>query len=161
MPLIQNDPSDLVRYSAWASKRLLAFTIALPPEGLARAISNSHGDICRTFQHIYYGDRIWLAWLDRAELKEFADPEPGPTLDQLDRLWWPLLDRLAICAQSEDAEQPFQHWYNGETYMLARHTAVVHIVNHATYHRGQIAAMLRQRGYAPPSTDLVLYQFGL
>ena len=32
-----------------------------------------------------------------------------------------------------------------------------HIVNHSTYHRGQVASMLRQLGAEPAATDLFLY----
>lgn len=32
-----------------------------------------------------------------------------------------------------------------------------HVVNHSTYHRGQIVTMLRQLGKRPPSTDMILY----
>jgi uncharacterized damage-inducible protein DinB len=34
---------------------------------------------------------------------------------------------------------------------------VIHLVNHTTYHRGQVVSLLRQMGYPPPSTDLVYY----
>jgi uncharacterized damage-inducible protein DinB len=34
---------------------------------------------------------------------------------------------------------------------------VVHLVNHTTYHRGQVVSLLRQMGYASPSTDLVYF----
>ncbi|MEY9869279.1 putative damage-inducible protein DinB [Peribacillus sp. B2I2] len=34
-----------------------------------------------------------------------------------------------------------------------------HVVNHGTYHRGNITAMLRQMGYASISTDYGLYLF--
>ena len=34
---------------------------------------------------------------------------------------------------------------------------VMHVVNHATLHRGQVMAMLRQMGVAPPGTDLIYY----
>ncbi len=36
---------------------------------------------------------------------------------------------------------------------------VMHVVNHATLHRGQIVAMLRQLGVTPPATDIVFYYF--
>ena len=33
-----------------------------------------------------------------------------------------------------------------------------HVVNHATYHRGQVTTLLRQLGAAPPkSMDLIAY----
>jgi uncharacterized damage-inducible protein DinB len=34
---------------------------------------------------------------------------------------------------------------------------VIHLVNHASYHRGQIVSLLRQMGYQPPSTDLIRF----
>jgi hypothetical protein len=35
------------------------------------------------------------------------------------------------------------------------------VVNHSTYHRGQVAAMLRQVGTAPPPTDYLVFVDGL
>jgi uncharacterized damage-inducible protein DinB len=32
-----------------------------------------------------------------------------------------------------------------------------HLANHSTYHRGQVAAMLRQLGEKPPATDLIRF----
>jgi uncharacterized damage-inducible protein DinB len=32
-----------------------------------------------------------------------------------------------------------------------------HVVNHGTYHRGQVATLLRQLDVKPPQTDLILY----
>lgn len=34
---------------------------------------------------------------------------------------------------------------------------VLHVVNHATLHRGQAVGMIRQLGIAPPVTDLMMY----
>jgi len=34
---------------------------------------------------------------------------------------------------------------------------VLHVVNHATLHRGQVVGMLRQLGVKPPNTDFFFY----
>ncbi len=34
---------------------------------------------------------------------------------------------------------------------------VLHLVNHATLHRGQVVGMLRQLGVKPPGTDFISY----
>jgi uncharacterized damage-inducible protein DinB len=159
---LQKELGDLVRYSTWASKRLLAFAATLPEAELAHAIPNSHGGILKTFQHIYYADRIWLARLEHVTPTQWEDPAPGPSLADLDQAWWPLLDRMAACSEAGDGDAQLPiHWYTGADYVLPKYKVVIHVVNHASYHRGQIAAMLRQCGHVPPSTDLVFYQLGL
>ena len=34
---------------------------------------------------------------------------------------------------------------------------MIHLVNHGTYHRGQVAMLLRQKGYEPINTDFITY----
>ena len=34
---------------------------------------------------------------------------------------------------------------------------VLHVVNHATLHRGQVMGLFRQAGVKPPATDLIFY----
>ncbi|MEO7145364.1 MAG: DinB family protein, partial [Bryobacteraceae bacterium] len=83
----------------------------------------------------------------------------GPSLADLDKAWEPVLKRLAVCAGTNEpgAMVTFTR-LNGETHTVEFHKIVHHVVNHGTYHRGQVAAMLRQSGHAPPSTDLLFYE---
>ena len=41
----------------------------------------------------------------------------------------------------------------GRTFTLPRWALLRHIVNHSTYHRGQVAAKLKRFGIEPPNTD--------
>ena len=34
---------------------------------------------------------------------------------------------------------------------------MIHLVNHTTYHRGQVISLLRQMGYPVPHTDLIVF----
>jgi uncharacterized damage-inducible protein DinB len=45
----------------------------------------------------------------------------------------------------------------GEPRVYSLGDVLRHVVNHATYHRGQVAAALRQLGVAPPSTDFTAF----
>ena len=38
-----------------------------------------------------------------------------------------------------------------------RWQALQHLANHGTYHRGQVATLLRQLGVKPVSTDLIAF----
>jgi uncharacterized damage-inducible protein DinB len=46
---------------------------------------------------------------------------------------------------------------SGEAHADRLADLVRHVVNHSTYHRGQVATQLRQVGVSPPGTDLITY----
>lgn len=46
---------------------------------------------------------------------------------------------------------------DGSKGVLPLWTLLRHAMNHSTYHRGQIAAMLRRVGVIPPPTDLLAH----
>lgn len=149
-----------LRYSKWATKRLADFAASVPEADLTREIGNSHGGILKTFQHIYYADRVWLSRME-GRPQEFADPEPGPGLAELQQNWWPLLDRFAAWAGAQDAQRVVEYRnLKGDPFAKPVWQIVLHVVNHGTYHRGQVAAMLRQLGHVPPYTDFIYYLDG-
>ncbi|HLW75582.1 MAG TPA: DinB family protein, partial [Bryobacteraceae bacterium] len=50
-----------LRYSTWASRKLLDAALKLPPEQLHADVAVAHKSIYGTLAHILFGDRIWLA----------------------------------------------------------------------------------------------------
>jgi uncharacterized damage-inducible protein DinB len=46
----------------------------------------------------------------------------------------------------------------GNTYRNTLADLIRHVVNHSTYHRGQLATQLRQLGQIPPATDFIVYR---
>ena len=146
-----------VNYSQWASRKLLTLALTLPDEELTRHIGNSHGSILKTFQHTYYADRAWLSRIV-GEGAGFEDPAPGPSLSDLDHRWWPLLDRFEeALEQRKPTSILIYKNLKGQQFERPIWQVALHVVNHGTYHRGQVASMLRQLGHEPPSTDLIYY----
>lgn len=47
--------------------------------------------------------------------------------------------------------------YVGESYVNNVEMIMIHLVNHSSYHRGQVAMMLRQKGFEPVNTDFITY----
>jgi uncharacterized damage-inducible protein DinB len=52
------------------------------------------------------------------------------------------------------------HWTSGKgiTYEHAVADLLYQAISHAAYHRGQIAMLIREAGFAPPSTDFILFR---
>lgn len=44
----------------------------------------------------------------------------------------------------------------GDTFSNTVEEILMHVCNHGTYHRGQLAKMLKQAGYVPPITDYIM-----
>jgi len=77
-----------LRYSGWASQRLLDAAKKLNPDDLTRTTGVSHDSILGTLSHIHFADRIWYS--------RVVDPnEPVirqsdlPTLEEQ----WPAIQR--------------------------------------------------------------------
>jgi uncharacterized damage-inducible protein DinB len=47
--------------------------------------------------------------------------------------------------------------YVGDPYINNVESIMIHLVNHSSYHRGQIAVMMRQKGFEPINTDFITY----
>jgi uncharacterized damage-inducible protein DinB len=46
----------------------------------------------------------------------------------------------------------------GETHASLLRDVLIHVTNHGTYHRGQVALLLKEAGFQPPRTDYVYMQ---
>jgi uncharacterized damage-inducible protein DinB len=149
-----------IRYSGWASRRLLDVTTTLREEERTRPMNVSHESIQGTLGHIYFADRIWY--------KRAVEPDlPMPLMPELVTLEaitvdWPNLQKKweAWADSLADADLDRIMTYrmlNGSPGESPASHVVLHLVNHATLHRGQVVAMLRQLGVKPPATDLIFY----
>lgn len=59
----------------------------------------------------------------------------------------------------DDLERPLSYRnLKGEDFTQPLVDQLVHVVNHSTYHRGQIATLSRQAGFPAPATDLIVFK---
>ena len=49
-----------IRYSGWASRKVLEAALALSPEDRAKPMNVSHESVAKTLTHIYFGDAICI-----------------------------------------------------------------------------------------------------
>lgn len=142
----------LIAYDRWANHRLLAAACLLATEDFNRDLRASFGSIKGTLVHVLEGTWVWL----RRWRGEDAVPVRAPN-DFADAAAlassWATLDQQqqAFALELTDLRLEAPLTIRGHQYSLVQ--LIQHQLNHSTYHRGQVALLLRQLGHTPPATD--------
>ena len=143
-----------LRYSAWASRKLVEAVGAVPETDFAKPVGVSHGSLLGTLAHVHWADWLWFTRV--VEPRE----QPAQTREALETVWPELQDKWIAWAEgASDAELNrvvvYKSILDGQMARTPAWQIVLHVVNHATLHRGQVMGMLRQTGIPPPHTDLM------
>ena len=153
-----------LHYHRWATSQVLQETAPLPSEQLVKDFKGSFHSIYETLIHLFQADSIWLDRLEGRPTGTLADyAAPGCTFELRDA-WLGVLDRMVNWAEGlNEADWSRETSYKtlaGMSYNTAVWQIVLHIVNHGSHHRGQIASMLRQLGIKPVNLDLIGFYRG-
>ena len=119
----------------WSSVRSTIYHIALASEFNLRALVGDPDDRIPPEADLATVEDV-AQLLERA-YRRFEDLRPSLSLERLNSL----LTLRAI----------------GRTFTLPRWAMLRHIVNHASYHRGQVASKLKRFGIEPPNTDFFFW----
>lgn len=151
----------LVAYGSWANGLVFAAAEALSEEQLGASAASSFPSVGATLAHIVGAEWVWLRrWLGESPT---AVPSwvPKPSLAELKvQLAAVEAERTSLLAGLSDADLGRVVSYRnlaGQAYADELGGLIRHVVNHSTYHRGQVATQLRQLGVTPPNTDLITY----
>ena len=152
----------LLDYHYWARDRVLDAVEPLAPDQFTRDMGNSFRSIRDTLAHIYAAEWAWYSRWQGNPPTALLPADMFPDVATLRAAW---TDQEAKTrAFLEGLGEPGIN--NVLEYKLITGQAgasvfwqmLQHVVNHATYHRGQVTTMLRQIGAEPPKTmDLIAF----
>jgi uncharacterized damage-inducible protein DinB len=152
------DLLELLEFHHWATSLTVGAVRALTPEQFTRDLGSSFPSVRDTLVHVFTADRAWLGRLEgqappRANAGDFAD------LSVLLEVWEPVLQRWpGVVASLGDPGRLIEYKsFAGDPFTNPLGQIVRHVVNHGTYHRGQVATMLRQLGAQAVSSDLISF----
>lgn len=148
-------------YTRWANDQVVAACEAIPTDDVHRDLGGSFPSVLATLEHVAAADWVWLErWQGRSP-GGFPDGVDTSSLEAIHRYWQDIQDRRAVWLESlTDADLDRVVAYRntkGGAYEGRLSDLLTHVVNHSTYHRGQLVTYLRQLGHPAPSTDLVLW----
>ena len=139
----------LHQYNAWSNERVL------------RCLQRNQvtdEKILSLMGHIVAAQYLWLH-----RIKGLAPPDVklwgSYTISQLDKLSAEVGKQwLEYVEQTEDFKRELNYTnYVGNPYTNNVEMIMIHLVNHSSYHRAQIALLLRQKGFEPINTDFITY----
>jgi len=175
-----SDIGTLYSYNRWANERLFGVLNKLGPRQFAAPVQNSFPSIRETVFHILFAEWLWLKrWQGNSPRSTLSDPDAslatwstltpggGPSATELTTM--PGLKAFAdsieqernefLLGLGEDALHAPLHFSDmaGTPYAEPLVQLMQHVVNHGSYHRGQVTTMLRQLGAATVSLDMIYF----
>jgi len=160
----KDDIHLLFEYDRWANNRVLQAASALTDEQFTRDLGGSLRSVRDTLLHIISGEWGWLAYWKEpspgadfvADMKKRREalfhPEAFPNVAAVKLKWAEIEKELAVFVNRVTNESLRKMIPVRATQISLAHL-MQHLANHSTYHRGQIALMLRQLGAEPLATD--------
>ena len=155
-------PEEIVTlfdYNAWANHRQLGAAEKLTKEQFTKPLGSSFSSVRDTLAHICGAEWIWFERFQGRSPASLPDNSQFEDVEGLRAAWAPqekrLLEYIAGLTQ-EDLQRVME--YKTLKFGMYRNPlwqSMQPVVNHGTYHRGQVTTMLRQLGAQPILTDLM------
>jgi uncharacterized damage-inducible protein DinB len=152
----------LVDYNYWARDRILEAVSPLTPEQFTLPLGNSFSSIRDTIAHICDAESIWIRRWNGEQPLGFQNPERIRDSAGA-REEWAGLERQMREALEKLGPEGIERTIEYKDMRSAPRSDVFwqmvqHVVNHGSYHRGQVTTMLRQLGATPPKyMDLIVF----
>jgi len=151
----------LYDYNAWANHRSLEAASKLTNEQFTKPMGSSFGSVRDTLAHICAAEWIWLERFQGRSPASFPDTSEFVDVGRLRAKWAEQETRLLAFVgklTQGDLDRVLEYkTMNFGVYKNPLWQSMQHVVNHGTYHRGQVTTLLRQLGAQPILTDLMHY----
>jgi uncharacterized damage-inducible protein DinB len=150
---------ELAEYNLWANTIVCGWLEQINDEQWNKEIISSFNSIQETVLHIISAENAWLQRFKKEPFDWLQSTYNGSREEHIN-LWKKtsaeLKDFIDVFDENNlNANLDFKR-LNGDAYSMPYYQLFAHVVNHATYHRGQLVTMLRQAGFTKISaTDLL------
>jgi len=152
---------SLYGYDRWANRRLLEIVERLPPERTRERFGASFDSIHGTLAHVLGAQITWLSRWRGVSPTKVLGAEDFADLAAL-RARWDAYDAdiAAFLADltPEKLAKPLGYVNTrGQPFAYPLWQMMLHVANHGTHHRSELADMLTRLGNPPPPLDLLVY----
>lgn len=148
----------LTQYNHWAAQKTIAFLEKTTLEQWGKDLGGSFKSLADTVLHLVSAEKLTCERLQDNQQPFLANSFVGSKAEIL-ALWGTYSQKLAeivaaFGGESSDTLLQFKT-LKGADMQMERCKLITHVVNHSTYHRGQLVNYLRQLGFTGlESTDM-------
>lgn len=150
----------LWRYMVHADKQVLAAAATVPRDAYDRDQHISWGSVHKLLVHSASAQQIWLRRLEGKDSGRDLNPRTIGH-EELTKTWASIHDALLAFAGPLSPESLSSivrsRTRAGTPFELPLGVCMLHVSDHATYHRGQINSMIKLAGGAPSPVMLISY----
>lgn len=151
-----------LNYGVWATAKISEIIENADESLLKKEMPGSFPTIEKTLLHIWDAELIWFKRLQGGHINEWPSGSFAGDREALIGGWVDNCVALRdfAAAQGEDWLQKSIHYHNfsGTAFSNTAEEILYHVVNHGSYHRGQLVTMLHNCGISQfSSTDLITY----
>ena len=166
--MTNDDIQLLYEYDRWANNRVLQAASILSAEEFTRDLGGSLRSVRDTLVHIVGCERGWLTcWKEPSPISTFVadywarhnalfNPNAFPELAAV-RLRWAEVEREQIEFVNHVTNESLRRMLPVYATQISLAHLMQHLANHSTYHRGQVALMMRQLAAEPLATDFAMF----
>jgi uncharacterized damage-inducible protein DinB len=153
---------DHLGYVRWADGQAVAAARSVSEAEYVRERPISAGSIHKLLLHMMAAPVAWLTtWRggDAAGLPDVS-AAANPTLGHVAATWTGVHDALAAFLaglRPDDLARPVRFARDGRTFEIPLGASITHVLDHATYHRGQLNTMVKQGGGTPIRVSYWVY----
>jgi len=149
----------LWRYMIRGDEQILAAAMTVPAENFAMEQGISFGSLAKLLNHARNAQKTWVTRLKGTDTA-YMD-EPMPAREEFAATWAAVHQELLAFAESQTAEsiQKTIRSRNraGKQFELPAWAVMLHVADHATYHRGQVNSMIKRAGGTP--VQIMVYTY--
>jgi uncharacterized damage-inducible protein DinB len=150
---------ELLEYDLWATRKLLESVVQLNQEQFAREFAGPLSSVRQQVVHL-------VSVRDRYRARLMKEPVPSVSSEdfvkaaELEAYFERVAEGMQLFAASISPEflgEEIRHDTRRGVYVATVEQTLLHVVNHGTYHRGQVAALLKLHGVEPVDTDFLIW----
>jgi uncharacterized damage-inducible protein DinB len=166
--MTNDDIQLLYEYDRWANNTVFHAASTLSAEDFTRDLGGSFRSVRDTLLHIVGSEWAWLTyWRELSPSSAFLEdlwtredalfnPNAFPDLTAV-QLKWAEVEREQVEFVNQVTHESLRRMLPVRETQISLAHLLQHLANHSTYHRGQVALMIRQLAAKPLATDFAMF----